>query len=97
MVTFDGIRRGRQELKDYYADRLAAIGPVTALQTQSFAESTDCLIFRAQLAREAETVQADDAFHLQDGKIHRHIAPTILQGSDYDRHRRRRDGTRWAE
>ena len=93
MVTFDGIRRGHEELKKYYVDTLAIMGNITALATEFFEETEDVLIFKAVITSDGRgTVQADNAFYMRDGKIYRHIALTILPDVDYDAL-----GTRWTD
>jgi hypothetical protein len=79
MVTFDGIRRGHAELKDYFVDRLQSIGQITYMATEYFAETEDVIIFKATLRGENEgELHADNALVVEDGKITRHIALTIL-------------------
>jgi hypothetical protein len=91
MVTFDGIRRGHGELKRYYIDTLALMRRVTALEVKYFAETEDCVIFRAVITSEGRgTVSAENGLYFRDGKIYRHIALTLLPDIDYDKL-----GTRW--
>jgi hypothetical protein len=93
MVTFDGIRRGREELKKYYVDTLKIMGKITYLKTEFFNETEDVIIFKAVITSEGRgTVHADNGLYLRDGKIYRHIALTILPDADYDRL-----GTRWTD
>ena len=93
MVTFDGIRRGREELKKYYVDTLEVMGKITFLHTDFFAETEDVVIFKATITSEGRgTIKADNGFYLRDGKIDRHIALTILPDVDYDKL-----GTRWTD
>ena len=93
MITFDGIRQGREELKKYYVDTLKIMGQITYLKTEYFAETEDVIIFKAVITSEGRgTVQADNGFYLKDGKIYRHIALTILPDVDYDAL-----GTRWTD
>lgn len=93
MVTFDGIRSGRDELKKYYIDTLKIMGKITYLATEYFAETEDVIIFKAVITSEGRgTVNADNAFYMRDGKIFRHIALTILPDIDYDKL-----GTRWTD
>ncbi len=93
MVTFDGIRRGREELRKYYEDTLGLIGRVTYLATEYFAETEDCIIFKAVISSDARgTVHADNGLYFKDGKIFRHIALTLVPEADYDKL-----GTRWKD
>ena len=93
MITFDGIRHGREELKKYYVDTLKIMGQITYQKTEYFAETEDVIIFKAVITSEGRgTVHADDGFYLKDGKIYRHIALTILPNVDYDQL-----STRWTE
>jgi hypothetical protein len=93
MVTFDGIRRGHEELKTYFVNTLQRMANITHLSTQYFAETEDVIIFKATITSEGRgTVYADNALYLKDGKIWRHIALTILPDVDYDEL-----GTRWTE
>ncbi len=93
MVTFDGIRSGREELKKYYVDTLKLMGEITYLATEYFAETEDVIIFKAVITSEGRgTVHADNAFYMKDGKIWRHIALTILPDIDYDEM-----GTSWTD
>src|SRR5437016_3361960 len=79
MVTFDGIRRGHGELKRYYVDTLALMKQVTGLEVKYFAETEDCLIFRATITSEGRgTVSAENGLYFREGKIYRHIALTLL-------------------
>jgi hypothetical protein len=58
-----------------------------------FNESEDVIIFRATVSSEGRgTVNAQDAFYLENGKIKRHIALTLVPDADYDTL-----GTRWQE
>jgi hypothetical protein len=92
MVTFDGIRRGPEELKHYYVTTLGIMGQVTGLTVEYFAETEDCLIFRATISSVGRgTVHAENGFYFVDGKIFRHIALTLLPDVDYDKL-----GTRWT-
>jgi hypothetical protein len=99
MVTFDGIRRGHAELKEYFLNRLVSIETITYMATDYFAETEDVIIFKATL-RSGNTAEgelhADNALVIKDGKISRHIALTILpiyenQGL-YDKW-----GTKWTD
>lgn len=93
MVTFDGIRRGRKELKDYYVNTLKKMGRITYLATEYFAEIEDVIIFKAVITSDGRgTVHADNGLYMKDGKIYRHIALTLLPDIDYDEL-----GTRWTE
>ena len=93
MVTFDGIRRGREELKKYYVDTLKLMGEITYLATEYFAETEDVIIFKAVITSEGRgTVHADNGLYMRDGKIWRHIALTLLPDVDYDEL-----GTRWTD
>lgn len=93
MVTFDGIRRGRDQLKDYYVNTLKLMGQVTFLATEYYAETEDCLIFKAVITSAGRgTIHADNGFYFKDGKIFRHIALTLVPEADYDKL-----GTRWKE
>jgi hypothetical protein len=86
MVTFDGIRRGRAELKDYFLRTLGSMGQITGLSTEYFAETEDVIIFKASITDSKRgTVQADNALYMRDGKIYRHIALTILPQYDYEK------------
>lgn len=93
MVTFDGIRRGHKELRDYFVNTLASMGKITSLVTDYFAETEDVVIFKARITDEKRgTVNADNALYLRDGKIYRHIALTILPNFDYEKF-----GTKWKD
>ncbi len=93
MVTFDGIRSGREELKKYYVDTLKIMGNITYLATEYFAETEDVVIFKAVITSDGRgTVNADNALYMKDGKIWRHIALTLLPDIDYDAM-----GTRWTD
>jgi hypothetical protein len=92
MVTFDGIRRGPDELHRYYTERLASLQQVTQLAVTYYVETEDCILFKAELQAVRAHVHADNALYFRDGQIYRHIALTILEGFDYHAH-----GTRWAD
>lgn len=93
MVTFDGIRSGREELKKYYVDTLKLMGNITYLATEYFAETEDVVIFKSVITSDGRgTVNADNALYMKDGKIWRHIALTLLPDIDYDAM-----GTRWTD
>ena len=92
MVTFDGVRRGPDELRRYYVERLAALQQVTGLAVKYYVETEDCILFKADLSAVHEHVHADNALYFKDGRIYRHLALTILDGFDYDAH-----GTRWVD
>lgn len=91
MVTFDGIRRGHDELRQYFQNTLASMGRITGLSTEYFNETEDVIIFKATITDEKRgTVKADNALYLKNGKIFRHIALTILPNFDYEKF-----GTKW--
>ncbi|MEW5803033.1 MAG: MBL fold metallo-hydrolase [bacterium] len=93
MVTFDGMRRGHEELKKYYVDTLKIMRNITFMATEYFAEIEDVIIFRATITSEGRgTVQALNGLYMKDGKIYRHIALTLLPDVDYDRL-----GTKWTD
>lgn len=93
MVTFDGIRRGREELKQYYVDTLKLMGKITSLKTEYFAETEDVIIFKAVITSEGRgTVHADNGLYIKEGKIYRHIALTLLPDADY-----KKLGTLWED
>ncbi len=93
MVTFDGIRRGHKELKKYFADTLEVMKKITDMSTEYFAETEDSVIFRATITSEGRgTVDAVNGLYMKDGKIHRHLALTLLPDVDYANM-----GTRWKE
>lgn len=86
MVTFDGMRRGRGELKKYYVDTLKIMGNITNLSTEYFAEIEDVIIFRATITSDGRgKVQALNGLYMKDGKIFRHIALTLLPDIDYEK------------
>lgn len=92
MITFDGIRRGYDELKHYFVNTLGIMGQVTGLSTEFFEETEDVIIFKASITSAGRgTVHADNGLYFRDGKIYRHIALTILPDADYDAL-----GTRWT-
>jgi hypothetical protein len=93
MITFDGIRRGHEELREYYVNTLKKMGRVTELRTEYFAETEDVIIFKAVITSEGRgTIHADNGLYVKDGKIFRHIALTLVPDADYDEL-----GTRWVE
>jgi len=93
MVTFDGIRRGHEELRRYFVNTLASMGEITCLSTEYFEETEDVIIFKARITdTKRGTVRADNALYLKEGKILRHIALTILPQYDYEKL-----GTIWKE
>lgn len=92
MVTFDGIRRGPEELRRYYMERLASLEQVTGLTVTYYVETEDCILFKAELQAVREHVHADNVLYFRDGQIYRHFALTILEGFDYEAH-----GTRWVD
>ena len=93
MVTFDGIRRGHDELRQYFVNTLHSMGQITELVTDYFAETEDVVIFKARITDSNRgTVYADNAMYIRDGKIYRHIALTILPNFDYDKF-----GTKWKD
>jgi glyoxylase-like metal-dependent hydrolase (beta-lactamase superfamily II) len=84
MVTFDGIRRGHNELKKYFVDTLAVMKKITGMSTEYFAETEDSVIFRATITSEGRgTVNAVNGLYLSNGKIYRHLALTLLPDVDY--------------
>jgi hypothetical protein len=100
MITFDGIRRGHDELRSYFEGRIGSLGQIGYLATEYFAETEDTIIFKSVVrsssnAHEGE-IHADNALVLKDGKIWRHIALTILpiyqQQGKYDEW-----GTAWKD
>ena len=99
MVTFDGIRRGHRELKEYFQNRLRSIGKITYMATEYFAETEDVIIFKAILRSDNTAegeLHADNALVIRDGKISRHIALTILPVYEAE-HLYEKWGTRWKE
>lgn len=93
MVTFDGIRRGREELRKYFVNTLAIMKKITNTRTLYFAEYEDVILFKATITSEGRgTVSADNALYMKDGKILRHLALTILPDIDYEKM-----GTLWKD
>jgi len=93
MITFDSIRRGRDELKQGFVNTLASMGRITQLQVDYFAETEDAIIFKAAITDDKRgTIKADNALYMKDGKIFRHIALTILPSFDYVKY-----GTAWKD
>ena len=93
MITFDGIRRGHDELRNYFVNTLASMGKITGLITEYYAETEDAIIFKAKITDEKRgTVNADNALYMKDGKIFRHIALTLLPNFDYVKF-----GTAWKD
>jgi len=91
MVTFDGVRKGHKELREYYENTFATIGEITYMATDFFCETEDSIIFKSTLTDSKRgTVKADNALFLKDGKIFRHLSLTILPGFDYEK-----QGTIW--
>ena len=93
MVTFDGIRTGKDELRQYFINTLDSMGEITELSTQYFEETEDVIIFKSRIKDSKRgTVYADNALYFRDGKIFRHIALTILPQYNYEEL-----GTIWKE
>lgn len=93
MVTFDGVRSGHDELRQYYVNTLASMGKITGLSTDYFCETGDSIIFKATITDDKRgTVHADNALYLKDGKIYRHLSLTLLPGFDYEK-----QGTKWKD
>lgn len=93
MVTFDGVRKGHKELREYYEHTFASIGQITFMATDFFAETEDSIIFKATITDSKRgTVKADNALFLKDGKIYRHLSLTLLPGFDYEK-----QGTIWKD
>jgi ketosteroid isomerase-like protein len=91
MVTFDGIRRGRDELRKYFENTLTAMKKITDMKTLYFEETEDVILFKASITSEGRgTVSADNALYMKDGKIFRHLALTLLPNMDYEK-----QGTLW--
>lgn len=93
MVTFDGIRKGHDQLRQYFVNTLGSMGQITGLSTDYFVETEDTILFKASITDSKRgTVKADNALYFRDGKIYRHMALTILPKFDYKAH-----GTAWTE
>jgi len=93
MVTFDGVRRGHDELRTYFKNTLASMGQITGLATDYFVETDDSILFKASITDSKRgTVKADNALYFKDGKIYRHLALTILPKFDYVAF-----GTKWKD
>ncbi len=82
MITFDGIRRGHAELRQYFEGRINSLGQIGYLATEYFAETEDTIIFKSVVRSSSNNsegeIHADNALVIKDGKIWRHIALTIL-------------------
>jgi hypothetical protein len=85
MVTFDGVRRGRDQLKEYYVNTLRAMGQVKGMSVQYFLETEDVIMFKATVEDERGTIHADNGFYMRDGKIYRHVSLTLLPNFDYEK------------
>jgi hypothetical protein len=93
MVTFDGVRKGHKELREYYENTFASIGQITGMSTDYFEETEDSIIFKSTITDSKRgTVHADNAFFMKDGKIFRHLSLTILPVFDYENH-----GSTWKD
>lgn len=84
IVTFDGIHHGREAVKEYILDTLRRHKNITGVKMEYFAESEDVIIFRAAVTSEGRgTISAQDAFYMENGRIKRHIALTLVPDADY--------------
>lgn len=93
IVTFDGIHYGREAIKEYIIDTFRRHKTVRSVTMEYFAESSDVIIFRAKVVSEGRgTITAQDAFYMENGKIKRHIALTLVPDADYEK-----IGTKWME
>lgn len=93
LITFDGIRKGHDELRQYFVNTLASMGAITQLKTEYYVETEDVILFKATITDEKRgTVKADDALYMKDGKIFRHMALTLLPNFDYNKF-----GTVWND
>jgi hypothetical protein len=93
IITFDGTFQGHEEIREYIADTLRRHKTITGIKMEYFTESKDVILFRAMVTSEGRgTINAQDAFYLEDGRIKRHLALTLVPDADYDAL-----GTRWKE
>lgn len=93
IVTFDGIRHGRAEQKAYLIETLQKHKQITGMKLEYFNESEDVIIFRASVTSTGRgTMSAQDAFYMENGKIKRHIALTLVPDADY-----KKLGTIWKD
>lgn len=92
IVTFDGIHHGHAAIREYILDTFQKHKVIQEVTMNYFAESEDVIIFRATVKSEGRgTINAQDAFCIEDGKIKKHIALTLVPDADYDAL-----GTRWV-
>ena len=73
LVSFDVIRRGRQELVDHFTGYLAALGQIEVLSTDKFTETPDSIFFEATVATAHGVARVYDVFMLRDGKATHHF------------------------
>jgi len=93
IVTFDGIHHGRAEQKAYLIETLQKHKQITGMKMEYFNESEDVVIFRASVTSTGRgTISAEDAFYMENGKVKRHIALTLVPDADYERL-----GTLWKD
>jgi SnoaL-like domain len=74
LVTHNGVVRGREELKTFFAGYLEMLGDLEVLSTDAFTDTGDTIMFEATMRSALGEARVYDAFVLRDGRIDYHFA-----------------------
>lgn len=73
LVSFDGIVKGGEALKEHFRGYLEYLGSITVDSTDKFTETEDSIFFEATVTTKLGQVHVYDAMVFRDGKISYHF------------------------
>jgi hypothetical protein len=73
LVTFQGVVRGQQALKQHFQKYMNKLGQLTVLSLDQFAETEDTIFFEATVRTALGKAEVYDAFVLRDGRASHHF------------------------
>jgi len=80
LVAFDITLQGRDAIQRYVERRFELTGKISSMSLDSFAESSDVIMFSAVVATEnLGTIRNKGVFYLRDGKICRQVSMNYLE------------------
>jgi hypothetical protein len=73
LVTFQGVVRGQEGLKQHFRKYMKKLGQLTLVSLDQFAETEDTIFFEATVMTALGKAQVYDAFVLRDGRASHHF------------------------
>jgi hypothetical protein len=73
LVTFQGVVRGQEALKQHFRKYMNKLGRIAVLSLDQFVETEDSMFFEATVMSALGKAQVYDAFVVRDGKASHHF------------------------